>query len=510
MPSNSNPVHTSEVLATNAALSGYFKQTESKIYRSKKDQPKVCLALSGGGIRASAFGLGVIQGLHETGKLADIDIISAVSGGAYTLAWYVQERAGGVNEEKVLSDVYIRKNIRPSLFSLPVAAAGSIFSLLNPLTAGSGFVNGIDSTGMKSAYYGMVAGSFNLPFFGELSRRNLRSAVESGSIPMPIVGIAAYPIPGPVYSLENPKMALTSLAKSVALYDTYLEVTPYRYGVSGIGFQEGPLPPLGDDLWEYVLYSGAAYDRPHEQGSVKSLSSLIHLGGNMSLVVARTYPTPHQVLTESDVRRAFFYATDGGFAENLAVFPLVMRRCETIIIADSEHDPEWVMEGYRVLKTRLLNEHGLNLEVQGIDALKLAPEAQASEFTRADGLKLWQTERECARAPEETPCASRDVATTVFDGSISMIPLTNSDFEVQRKTRVIYLKLGLRKQSLQTDAPESVRALMTSCMEAPRSCYFPHDPTFNRQNPIKSQQYTMEQFQAYKDLARSMAQQINW
>jgi hypothetical protein len=50
-------------------------------------QYEIGLAISGGGIRSSTFALGVLQGLAKSGVLAEIDYISAVSGGGYISSW---------------------------------------------------------------------------------------------------------------------------------------------------------------------------------------------------------------------------------------------------------------------------------------------------------------------------------------------------------------------------------------------------------------------------------------
>ena len=66
----------------------------------------VCLSFSGGGTRAAAFSLGVLQALEETKikggskrLLDEVDAVSAVSGGAFTAAYY-----GLYGQEKLLSD----------------------------------------------------------------------------------------------------------------------------------------------------------------------------------------------------------------------------------------------------------------------------------------------------------------------------------------------------------------------------------------------------------------------
>lgn len=52
----------------------------------------VGLSLSGGGTRAAMFAHGVLQGLNDTGVLAQLDAMSTVSGGSYTALWYYTQR----------------------------------------------------------------------------------------------------------------------------------------------------------------------------------------------------------------------------------------------------------------------------------------------------------------------------------------------------------------------------------------------------------------------------------
>jgi NTE family protein len=67
------------------------------IRRGNADDLLVILAFSGGGTRAAAFSFGVMEGLNDTkyrgpkGKralLEDVDVISSVSGGSFTAAYY--------------------------------------------------------------------------------------------------------------------------------------------------------------------------------------------------------------------------------------------------------------------------------------------------------------------------------------------------------------------------------------------------------------------------------------
>ncbi|WP_299318407.1 patatin-like phospholipase family protein [uncultured Porphyromonas sp.] len=49
---------------------------------------KVGVALSGGGYRAAAYHIGTLRALHRLGLLDKVDVLSSVSGGSITAAYY--------------------------------------------------------------------------------------------------------------------------------------------------------------------------------------------------------------------------------------------------------------------------------------------------------------------------------------------------------------------------------------------------------------------------------------
>jgi NTE family protein len=51
-------------------------------------RPRVGLALSGGGFRATAFGLGALRALHDRGVLEDVTVVSGISGGSLLTAMW--------------------------------------------------------------------------------------------------------------------------------------------------------------------------------------------------------------------------------------------------------------------------------------------------------------------------------------------------------------------------------------------------------------------------------------
>ena len=56
---------------------------------------KIGLALSGGGYRAAAYHIGTLRALHKLNVLDKVDVISSVSGGSITAAYYVLNKDKG-------------------------------------------------------------------------------------------------------------------------------------------------------------------------------------------------------------------------------------------------------------------------------------------------------------------------------------------------------------------------------------------------------------------------------
>lgn len=67
---------------------------------------RIGLALSGGGYRAAAYHIGTLRALNKLGILDEVDVISSVSGGSITSAYYVQNKEKGY---EVFEKEFIRK-----------------------------------------------------------------------------------------------------------------------------------------------------------------------------------------------------------------------------------------------------------------------------------------------------------------------------------------------------------------------------------------------------------------
>lgn len=66
------------------------------------DDNKIGLALSGGGYRAAAYHIGTLKALHELGILDKVDVISSISGGSITSAYYALHKDNFEEFEKSL------------------------------------------------------------------------------------------------------------------------------------------------------------------------------------------------------------------------------------------------------------------------------------------------------------------------------------------------------------------------------------------------------------------------
>ena len=68
------------------------------------DGKKIGLALSGGGYRAAAYHIGTLRALHKLGILDQVDVISSVSGGSITAAYYALHKDDFKNFEETFKE----------------------------------------------------------------------------------------------------------------------------------------------------------------------------------------------------------------------------------------------------------------------------------------------------------------------------------------------------------------------------------------------------------------------
>ncbi len=122
--------------ASDLRIANVELETESEVaphtrtsYQKENDEIRIFLSFSGGGTRAAALSYGVLEALRDTTitaehekrtLLSEVDVISAVSGGSFTAAYY------GLYGDQIFEDyeqVFLKKNVQKNLVS----------GLLNPL-----------------------------------------------------------------------------------------------------------------------------------------------------------------------------------------------------------------------------------------------------------------------------------------------------------------------------------------------------------------------------------------
>jgi predicted acylesterase/phospholipase RssA len=86
-------------------------------------RPTVGLSVSGGGFRATAFGLGCLRALHDTGTLDRVTVVSGVSGGSLLAAlWaYGPEDFGEFDDNTV---ALLRRGLQRELFRRVLSPSG--------------------------------------------------------------------------------------------------------------------------------------------------------------------------------------------------------------------------------------------------------------------------------------------------------------------------------------------------------------------------------------------------
>jgi NTE family protein len=97
-------------------------------------RPRIGVAISGGGFRATAFGLGCLRALHDAGLLASVSVISGVSGGSLLAALYAYGPADFTEFDATTTDLLrhglqaalIRRVLTPAPLARNAIAAGRV------------------------------------------------------------------------------------------------------------------------------------------------------------------------------------------------------------------------------------------------------------------------------------------------------------------------------------------------------------------------------------------------
>jgi Patatin-like phospholipase len=541
----------------NSLYVDYYRSRESRYYPSSKRAsgapadgdwpaglPRRCIALSGGGMRSAAFAMGALDALHAGGWLAEVDVISSSSGGSYANYWLTMALAAGKSRDEIFSGpgsaalVNVRRNaevlakpwwIAPSAVAATdwflsgvgwLATPGIPPSLPMSAQRGLGRLGGPDHFNGYAGtfFYRMVLNRIFGPSGDAMSinAKELRETLATTDAPVPVISTTARVGAFNTCS-EDTREGLLDV-RSLDLETSVFEFTPWRAGSGGIGYgvSHDPLP-----FSMAVAASAAAPDDPNAARCPLMGAAELRLG-----MFNQGYrPVADQVENEHEepARRGTAYTTlvDAAYSDNLAVFPLVRRLCQEILVIDAEHDPTLEFKSYVYLRQHL-RATGIELEIPGIDAL--AARHLSDCRTAAGGcacrgpICLVESRAACHRYGPENDCEKPfRLPDPVFHGTIHDIPFADHPAAGGNAIRrslvpeVTYIKLSLDEDRLHT-YPSHVRdrfaeqaALRAEGQDVctgktfDERCSFPQESTYD-------QDFSDGQFEAYWDLGHCIAE----
>jgi hypothetical protein len=367
--------------------------------RAKDAPPYLGLAMSGGGMRSAAFNIGVLKGLHEVGKLAELDLISSVSGGGYALSWYYLQKFNSGESDAAIFDpggrfqkhleengrIITHSNLFLVEFSEYLLKLGvNLVAIPFHWLANGVFDWHLNLAPYRWFYQNAIEREFHLTptadpkgFSNDYSAMGIIVGVKD---PVRFEEMRAF-----IKENKLPSFVINTTATISDNIDHYgadfansiFEFTPFSYGSDAYGYHSEDFPI---DISTAVAVSGAAADSsifPEKMGFVLSALNL-DLGYNVpnynitdprKVAGHNILPFPFYLAYRSndDIRGTSIYLTDGGHSENLGAFALIRRMCKNIIVVDAEHDPHYRFEAYRKLKTRLKKELRVDFSLPSID-----------------------------------------------------------------------------------------------------------------------------------------------
>jgi len=342
----------------------------------------------------------------------------------------------------------------------------------------------------------------------QLSRALTSVASPAQRYPVPIIGASVR------LGETGCSKASWEAERASALPWRYFELTPFRLGSYLTGYRE----PLSETLRGAVTASAAAMDSAVADNCRSHQFMGIRLGlSNPHFVESDDIQVNPPVLKQGDVwlqhgaRNSSLTVADGGFADNLAVFPLMQRHCQYIVVVDAGHDPFLIFDDFQYLQDSLRRFHRIGLDVPRIRSIVVQTNAPLSG---SDSQSRPIAPRESCKLRNPECLYGDTLLNPVFAGTISglsaPIPFATAandgsiqDTNVSEKIVIIKLSLdGLRNPADYGSAVAETYVGQKSgtpvCRGAGLSirCYFPETPTTD-------QMFVGHEFAAYRELGRS-------
>lgn len=539
----------------------WYKDNEWSYNRGRDDAerdrlpPRVCVAISGGGIRSAAFGIGVMKGLNNkvvthTDKskslLKYVDILSGTSGGAYAVSWYYMQYPENDNPEvnPDTSDKQLFESQGPiqgylqdnaDFLGMP-AYVSSVFGNVVLASPFNFVINGLWGAHQNMSlayliYKSNIKNTFHHGYSATLV--DLREKIKMNNLPFFIITATS--------RIDENNFHAESL-----LRNTVFEFTPLRMGNDGYTYirSDNDRAPL-TDLADIVTISGAAPDSSQliAGNAQRFLSSGLNADYGQYIrnyndtrhqlrrTLTKLLPIPLYLFTESynrDLRGSDIYLSDGGHQENLAAYPLIRRQCEHLIIVDGEYDHNYEFESYFKLKHSIERELQVTMNLmptkfckdsQRVDCRETDIERIEYELHKNTELPGTRGEAEDRRQGIPRCCFSGQHP--VVDGTISYFPIldTQTNTVLWKKIKVTYIKLSIDEELFKgweamsetqrnevkvkvgTDAATYFASVITDTCKVRYfyPCAFPQFST-------AYQSFTATQFKAYVDLGATIVE----
>lgn len=489
----------------------WYKDNEWRYNRGREsnageNRPLVCVAISGGGIRSAAFGMGVLKGLHQkqvaglNKKLFEqVDILSGTSGGAYAVTWYYMQTLNSLAQETVPTGLQgdlrqelpsgsrvfqsIPRKTKRGDVTLPevpvqLEGHGEFLGIRDYLLSGLG--NVVIGAPLNLLLNGLWGMHFNVNPAHHIYKHSIKRTFYSGKSKE-------------IFALENdirkhrlPFFIITTTSRvdenkfhtEALLSNTVFEFTPVRIGNDGYRYirRDNPVfvsswqdPYLfPSDLAEIVAIAGAAPDSSQAvSGSAKRfLAAALNYDYGMYVRnyndsrhwlmrnIGMLVPFPFYFFNEQYTRDLYgsdIYLSDGGHQENLAAYPLIRRQCEHLIVVDGEYDWNYEFEGYFKLKHSVEQEMQVSMT---LDKTHFCPESTRNDCQDTDiekiqkaldhNVKYHDTRRasELRRPGITAPFFSGQHP--IVSGSIRYFPTINKKGQADwNETTVTYIKLSI-------------------------------------------------------------------
>jgi hypothetical protein len=407
--------------------------SEERPYRSGKITPQRCMSLSGGGLRSATYSLGVMKALSEHNLLDNLDLISAVSGGAYALGWYLHHLPQLEGESKLLfTQEYISRIVAArdpwGLFTnIFIPALQLPLSLLNSVL----FILDADPR--------YPPGEINLSSIYEhsLLKTYAPMSFDQGTIEQLGGYVRERRLPGFIFNMT----IQDSESERLSAHGKIFEVT-----TAGVSSEFNGFRPYGEMKWQedfarmsvlgVLAISGAATSKPYQGCVAHSIFDRCpwqKFWAYLRMYTGMTFGKTILGLQDGEAdRHVYYFLSDGGHSENLGAFSLIRRHCKDIIIVDAEEDKNYVFEGYIILRSLVKNRLDASLDVEPID----------------ERLKQHDTCTNDIRGKRICPDPTSSWTLSSMSGKVEQLPLVENGVLDTEPLSITYLKLSVNRDQL--------------------------------------------------------------